>query len=585
MSLLEDLGSSNGTKINGEKITKKALAFNDIIVVGDTKVEVIQDKPKEIKVVLTIEDSVKEFKFFGGMIIGRDETNDIQVLDDKCSRKHAQLILEGGKFYLQDFGSSNGTKVDGIPITKNEISYKSKIQIGKATLTLEEGPIDTLLGATLKGYKILKVLETGDNGTMYLGKQFSMGRLVAIKKIAEKFIASPEKKKKFLEDSIVFAKFQHEHLLAIIESFAVTWNNEEAHFLVTEYAQGLPLSRRIKKRGTIKINNAVQFCIQACDALTKLHENQVFHQNLKPSVFLITKEGRLKLADAGLSKPELKSEYELSTEALWYEAPERYKGEPASVASDIYELGATLYHAITGRVPTEGKTALAVYTKKSNIKPDEPKTIDESIPKKLSDIILKCLSIIKEERYASASEVKQELIALHAEPIKWDAEDDYNHLAEIKRQDLQGLLWTIAGILCILGVAVNYFLLTDKYTAQRGVEALKTLKDISESKTISREESAQKINAIISGQYPEEIRMKAIDMRNQLNGADTRVVPEEDVNEYLAILQLIEEFGTSKINEARQRLEKLSMRTDPKSPFGAKVKSKAEHLKKILINE
>ena len=590
---VEDLKSSNGTKHNGIKIiTRTQLNIGDVITVGDTNISLKNQNVENLsvapdanayKITVMTDMETREYPLVNGIEVGRGDDCAIIIKDAKSSRKHSRFLVEDGKFYIEDLGSSNGTKVDGVVITKREISDSNLIEIGATKIKISKGMPDRILGQTIRGYQILKCFGVGDNGAVYIARQQSMKRIVALKVVAEKFLETETKKQNFLKDTMEFAKIQHPHLLTILESFSDIVVGKNLHILVTEFVECLPLTKRIQKNGKIEANNAVHFIEQACDALQVIHAKNLYHKNLKPSVFFISKDGKVKLADAGLSKPELKSEYELSTEAIWYEAPERAKGKPATAASDIYELGATLYHAVTGRVPFDGKTALAVNTKKINMLPEEPNKVESSISTALNNVIMKCMQIDPANRYASVVELKKELVALNAAPVVWDAGEDYRQFEKIKKQDYQNLLWIITGVLCLMGITINWLIYSKHEEDKQLFNGYSALSNISKASSSSADESSKALNEIINGNYHQIVKDKALEFKQKIDIVKKDSTPQEQINQYIKALNLINEGGNS-TQEGLAILKDLAGKVSPDSTFGKKVIKKEQAIRQMLKN-
>jgi pSer/pThr/pTyr-binding forkhead associated (FHA) protein/serine/threonine protein kinase len=589
---VEDLKSSNGTRHNGIKLTNRAeLKPGDLVSVGETNVSlkrsandpdmaILEQNSWKLSVVADME--AHDYVFVSGMEVGRGDDCAVIIKDVKSSRKHCKILLEDGKYYVEDLGSSNGTKVDGVAITKKEITENNLIEIGTTKIRLARGTPDKMLGQAIRGYQVLKCVGNGDNGAEYIGRQTSMKRLVTLKVVAEKFLETEAKKQNFLKDTVELAKIQHPHLLTILESFSHRLGDKEVHILATEYLEGLPLSKRIQKKGKIEVNNAVHFAEQACAALQVLHSKNLFHKNIKPSIFLITKEGKVKLADAGLSKPELKSEYELSTEAIWYEAPERAKGKPATAASDIYELGATLYHAVTGRVPFEGKTALAVNTKKINMLPEEPIKIDLSISANLNKVIVKCMQIDPSLRYASVGELQKELEALNVAPVVWDAGEDYRQFEKIKKQDYQSVLWIIVGVLSIIGITLNWWAINYNTETNQLARGYFNLEAVASAGKQKYDENIQTLKEIIQGEYPKILKDKAKEFKDKLEFMQKDVTPKDQIDLYIKAIELISQGGDN-VQEGYKIIKNLSQIVSPDTTFGKKVIKKEQAIKALLI--
>ncbi|PCJ52554.1 MAG: hypothetical protein COA79_23395 [Planctomycetota bacterium] len=581
--IVEDLNSSNGTKVNGERIKTHILKVDDILSVGDTKIQLkIENvKVKFFKVVIEHEMQFREYPFKDGILLGRGNECDIVLRDVKASRNHAKISFEENKYYIEDLDSTNGVTINQIKISKNEIPFGSYARIGKTKISIAEGEVDSHLGQLYNGYDILKRVSHDDNGTLYVAHQRSMRRTVTLNFVDAKFFEEEEKKKAFLEDTSRYSRIHNPHLVSIIESFTVNSHGNQSHVLATEYIEGLPLIKRIEKNGKIKVNNAVQFAIQACEGVESLHEKKLYHQNLMPSTFLITKGGIVKLSDAGMSKPELKSDYELSSEALRYEAPERGKGQSASISSDVYELGATLYHAVTGKPPFDGKTTLAVNTKKINILPEEPNKIIENIPSKLNDVIMKCLQINPESRYATMTALSQELQALNAAPVEWDLEDDYDSFETMQNQDISSLLWIVLGIFCVLGIMLNIFLYNSQSESSAKANAFQQLEKILKNAEVNADNVQDELGEFIKTTTSIEVKNKAKTILANMENRFRSDVPEDILNDYKKSLVLLNAGGES-VQEAVELLKDLEGRTSENTQIGIKVRSKLFSVQAML---
>ncbi|MEM8737627.1 MAG: serine/threonine-protein kinase [Planctomycetota bacterium] len=270
-------------------------------------------------------------------------------------------------------------------------------------------------GAQIPGYQIIKQLGAGAMARVFLGKQISLDRMVAIKVLPQKFTNNPDFVSRFYAEGKAAAKLNHPN---IVQAFDVG-KSGEYHYFVMEFVDGRTVFDDITGRGPYQEKDAVRIGIETARALDHAHKQGFIHRDVKPKNIMIADEGdRTKLADMGLARA-LSDREAAEAEAgkaygtPYYISPEQIRGEvDVDARADIYSLGATLYHMVTGQVPFDGPNPSSVmheHLKNSLIPPDH---LNTALSSGLSEVIEVCMAKDRSKRYASAADLLEDLEAI-----------------------------------------------------------------------------------------------------------------------------------------------------------------------------
>ncbi|MEZ6318524.1 MAG: serine/threonine-protein kinase [Phycisphaerales bacterium] len=269
-------------------------------------------------------------------------------------------------------------------------------------------------GQTIPGYKILGKLGSGAMASVYKAKQISLDRLVAIKKLPEKFSKNPQFIERFFAEGRAAAQLNHPN---IVQAFDVG-NEGEIYYFVMEYVVGRTVHDDIVKHKRYGEKEAVEIVIQVAEALEHAHARGLIHRDVKPKNIMIAKEGVVKLADMGLAraisdKEAAEAEAGKAFGTPYYISPEQIRGEVnIGPPADIYALGATLYHMVTGSVPYEAKSPSEVMRKhlKSELVP--PDHVNPKLSAGVSEVVEMMMAKDPRKRYQTCTDLLVDLRAL-----------------------------------------------------------------------------------------------------------------------------------------------------------------------------
>ncbi len=288
--------------------------------------------------------------------------------------------------------------------------YVTKRQIARLCEAIEA----ERSGSSISGYKILGKLGAGAMATVYKAKQISLDRIVAIKKLPKKFSSNPQFIERFFAEGRAAAQLNHPN---IVQAFDVG-NEGDLYYFVMEYVEGRSVHDDIVTHKRYKESEAVEIAIQVAEALEHAHDRGLIHRDVKPKNIMITKEGVVKLADMGLARAmsdveAAEAEAGRAFGTPYYISPEQIRGEKdIGPPADIYSLGVTLYHMVTGSVPFEGKNPSSVMHKHLKNELIPPDHVNPKLSAGVSEIIEMMMAKRVTDRYQNCADLLIDLRAL-----------------------------------------------------------------------------------------------------------------------------------------------------------------------------
>lgn len=260
-------------------------------------------------------------------------------------------------------------------------------------------------------YELLSILGVGGMAVVYKAKDTRLNRMVAVKVLKPDLAADADIRRRFHDESRTVSIMNHGNIVNVYDV-----NQDGAlDYFVMELVDGITLKQYIRKRGgVINWREALHFTVQIMEALSHAHSKGIIHRDIKPQNIMVLRDGSVKVTDFGIARIVDSAQQTMTKEALGsvhYISPEQAKGSAVDARSDIYSAGVALYEMITGRLPFEGESPVAVAVQHINSVALPPRDLNPEIPVGMEQITIKMMAPDRELRYASAEEVLADLEA------------------------------------------------------------------------------------------------------------------------------------------------------------------------------
>jgi serine/threonine protein kinase len=266
-----------------------------------------------------------------------------------------------------------------------------------------------LVGTLLaERYEILELLGQGGMGAVYKARDNELERFVALKLIRPELASNPEILRRFKQELILAREVTHRNVIRIFD----LGQAKGFKFITMEFVEGRDLRAVLRAREKLPPEEVVGIVGQVCRALEAAHAAGVVHRDLKPQNIMLDAKDRVYVMDFGIAH-SLETPGMTQTGALMgtpeYMSPEQAKGMKVDARSDLFSLGIIFYEMLTGVSPYKADTALATLLKRTQERPQPPADVDPTIPKAISDVVMKCLEIDRDHRYSAAREILEDL--------------------------------------------------------------------------------------------------------------------------------------------------------------------------------
>ncbi len=317
-----------------------------------------------------------------------------------CFKTQAELARKGEYVTLKDILVQEGI------CTRNQVERSMKHDVLEDSMTRSARHIP--------GYHIISKLGQGAMATVWKARQLSLDRIVAIKILPKRLSENPEFVERFYKEGKAAAKLNSPNIVQAID----VGDAQGYHYFVMEYVEGKTVYDDLSKGRVYSEAEALDVIIQVAKALAHAHGKGLIHRDVKPKNIMITKENVVKLADMGLARA--KDDKETAAQEAgraygtpYYISPEQIRGElDIDFRADIYSLGATFYHMVTGRVPFDGASPSAVMHKHLKELLLPPDHINTSLSAGVAEIIEIMMTKNRNSRYASTEDLLQDLQAV-----------------------------------------------------------------------------------------------------------------------------------------------------------------------------
>src|SRR3954463_5176848 len=351
--------------------------------------------------------------------------------DKSHSGLTANLDTEVGKLVL-DMGLASTNEVEFCREQQKQASDPNQrsladLLVENAFITANQAKrirsaLDERRGSQIPGYQLLGMVGKGAMAKVYKGKQLSLDRIVAIKVLPKRMSENGEFVDRFYKEGRAAARLSHK---IIVQAIDVGSPPDNFHYFVMEYVEGKTLYDLMQPPPVGEGRNfpeheALNITIQIAEALAHAHRRGLIHRDVKPKNILLTPQGVAKLTDLGLArekddKEAAESEAGKAYGTPYYISPEQIRGEvDIDFRADLYSLGATMYHMVTGRPPFDGDTPSAVMHKHLKQPLVPPDHLNTALSAGIGEVIEVAMAKNRDERYHGTEEMLEDLKLVRA---------------------------------------------------------------------------------------------------------------------------------------------------------------------------
>lgn len=255
-------------------------------------------------------------------------------------------------------------------------------------------------------YEIISRVGGGGMADVYKAKDHKLNRMVAVKVMKAEFKEDPTFITKFRKEAQAAAGLSHPNIVNVYD----VGDDNGLYYIVMELIEGITLKDYIVRKGKLSVKEATSIAIQVSLGLQAAHNRGIIHRDVKPQNIIISVDGKVKLSDFGIAKATNSNTITSNVMgSVHYSSPEQVRGGFSNAKSDIYSLGVTLYEMVTGRVPFDGETTVAIAIKHLQEEIEAPSKYTPNLPFSLEQIILKCTQKSPDRRYNDLAELIDDL--------------------------------------------------------------------------------------------------------------------------------------------------------------------------------
>lgn len=255
-------------------------------------------------------------------------------------------------------------------------------------------------------YEIVGKIGAGGMSDVYKAKDHTLGRFVAIKVLKQEFSEDVNFVTKFRTEAQSAAGLEHPNIVNIYD----VGSQEGMYYIIMEYVEGITLKTYIEKKGQLTFKEAISIAIQVGRGIEAAHKKNIIHRDIKPQNIMISTEGKVKVMDFGIARAATSNTINSDVMgSVHYSSPEQARNGFVDGRSDIYSLGIVMYEMVTGRVPFDGDTTVAVALQHLQEEMVAPSAYAPELPISLEKIILKCTMKSPDRRYATIEDLLLDL--------------------------------------------------------------------------------------------------------------------------------------------------------------------------------
>lgn len=339
-------------------------------------------------------------------VLGRDgDLSRVLVADHQASRAHCKISFINGALTVEDLASRNGTYLNQERITRAPLRDGDVMRIGATAITVEEpddGPADELVGTNVLGFRIDELIGQGRGGKVYRAQQVALNRPVALKVMAAEIRKDAKKVAAFLEEARRAGRLNHPNVVQVHDIV----QTEHDHLIVMELLSG-SVGDQMRVNGPLDENGVWALLGDIGKALAYAESQHLVHRDVKPDNILYTEEGTCKLADLGIAAqigPDGKAVQDRAFGSPHYIAPEQARGGAIDGRADLYALGATAWHLLTGNPVYSGSVREVIAAHLHQPLPDL-RRVNPAVSHAMVDVVVKLMQKDPAKRFAHATDL------------------------------------------------------------------------------------------------------------------------------------------------------------------------------------
>ncbi len=309
----------------------------------------------------------------------------------ECAAEQAKLRKEGTQRFIGEIMRQRG--------------YLGEDEIPLVCKALEGEIADD----RIEGYEILRSLGRGNMALVFAARQVNLDRIVALKILDPKLLFDEDFIGRFLEEARAAARLNHPNM---VQAYDVG-TCRDLHYFAMEYVDGVTIKDLIEDSGGLDEDTAVDIVVQTARALEHAAKHDLVHRDVKPGNIMVNRDGVAKLCDLGLAKrtDQVTGDESIILGSPYYISPEQIQGRAdIDIRADIYSLGATLFHMLTGRPPFTGRTPEDVCLKHLSDPLPDPTILSSSVTQRVTPILFRMMAKDRNQRYGSAGEVVRDIV-------------------------------------------------------------------------------------------------------------------------------------------------------------------------------
>jgi len=255
-------------------------------------------------------------------------------------------------------------------------------------------------------YEIIEKIGTGGMSDVYKAKCHKLNRFVAIKVLKQEFSENTNFVSKFRIEAQAAAGLMHPNIVNVYD----VGEENGIYYIVMELVDGITLKKYIEKKARLSVKEAISIAIQVSMGIEAAHNNKIIHRDIKPQNIIISKEGKVKVTDFGIAKAATSNTITSNVMgSVHYTSPEQARGGYSDEKSDIYSMGITMFEMLTGRVPFNGETTVAIAIKHIQEPMPSPREYVPEIPISVEQIVMKATQKSPDRRYQTMNELIEDL--------------------------------------------------------------------------------------------------------------------------------------------------------------------------------